>query len=110
MLPLFLLLLLLSSLLLCEGEEGSGIQTSDTRTSRNSWLPRNSNHVTESLFTRASDLLAVDNSLLNKNSNAEDMQVVNYVNGQKYDSHHDWGVNGYPESRFITLLLYLTGE
>ena len=72
-------------------------------------MPRNSNHVTESLFTRASDLLAIDNTLLNKENNAEDMQVVNYVNGQKYDSHHDWGVNGYPESRFITLLLYLTG-
>jgi hypothetical protein len=36
------------------------------------------------------------------------IQVVHYVNGQKYDSHHDWGVSGYPESRFITLLLYLT--
>jgi Rps23 Pro-64 3,4-dihydroxylase Tpa1-like proline 4-hydroxylase len=34
--------------------------------------------------------------------------VVHYVNGQKYDSHHDWGVSGYPESRLITLLLYLT--
>ena len=35
-------------------------------------------------------------------------QVVHYVDGQRYDSHHDWGVNGYPESRLITLLLYLT--
>ena len=26
------------------------------------------------------------------------------------DSHHDWGVNGYAESRFITLLLYLTDQ
>ena len=34
--------------------------------------------------------------------------MVKYINGQKYDSHHDWGVSGYPESRFITLLLYLT--
>ena len=33
---------------------------------------------------------------------------MHYVNGQRYDSHHDWGVNGYPESRLITLLLYLT--
>ena len=22
------------------------------------------------------------------------MQVVQYINGQKYDSHHDWGVAG----------------
>ena len=36
------------------------------------------------------------------------MQVVNYQIGQKYDAHHDWGVSGYPESRYITLLLYLS--
>ena len=34
--------------------------------------------------------------------------MVHYINGQKYDAHHDWGVHGYPNSRFITLLLYLT--
>jgi prolyl 4-hydroxylase len=34
--------------------------------------------------------------------------VVHYQDGQKYDSHHDWGVSGYPESRYITLLLYLS--
>jgi prolyl 4-hydroxylase len=38
------------------------------------------------------------------------MQVVHYINGQKYDSHHDWGVSGYPESRFITVLMYLTTQ
>ena len=36
--------------------------------------------------------------------------MVHYVNGQKYDSHHDWGVSGYPQSRLITLLLYLTDQ
>ncbi|RYY82513.1 hypothetical protein EON63_13140 [archaeon] len=35
-------------------------------------------------------------------------QVVHYQDGQRYDSHHDWGVSGYPESRYITLLLYLS--
>ena len=34
--------------------------------------------------------------------------MVHYVDGQRYDSHHDWGVKGGPESRLITLLLYLT--
>ena len=34
--------------------------------------------------------------------------MVHYVDGQRYDSHHDWGVNGYAEDRLITLLLYLT--
>ena len=34
--------------------------------------------------------------------------MVHYVNGQKYDSHHDWGVADSNESRFLTLLLYLS--
>jgi prolyl 4-hydroxylase len=33
--------------------------------------------------------------------------VVGYTKGQKYDSHHDWGVSGHPSSRYITMLLYL---
>jgi hypothetical protein len=45
-----------------------------------------------------------------RKANAEDLQVVNYKIGQKYDSHHDWGSSGYPESRLITLLLYLTDQ
>lgn len=89
-------------------KEGGGTRKSETRTSRNSWVNRKTNYITESLFLRAADLLNIDERLLNNNENAEDMQVVHYVNGQKYDSHHDWGVSGYPESRFITLLLYLT--
>lgn len=90
------------------GEASVGIQTSNTRTSKNSWLKRKTNKITDSIFTRASDLLAVENKKLNYDENAEYMQVVRYVNGQKYDSHHDWGVSGYPESRYITLLLYLS--
>lgn len=90
------------------GESSVGIQNSDTRTSQTAWLKRKASKVTESLFKRASDLLAVDEKKLNFDQNAEYMQVVRYVNGQKYDSHHDWGVSGYPDSRYITLLLYLT--
>jgi prolyl 4-hydroxylase len=88
--------------------DGGGARESDTRTSRNAWVGRKSSAVTETLYVRAAHLLKLDEKLLNTNTNAEDMQVVHYVNGQKYDSHHDWGVSGYPESRFITLLLYLT--
>jgi hypothetical protein len=54
--------------------------------------------------------IGIDQALLHSNRAAEDMQVVKYINGQKYDSHHDWGVSGYPESRYITLLLYLTDQ
>jgi prolyl 4-hydroxylase len=89
-------------------DDGGGARNSDTRTSRNTWVKRNSNAVTETLSLRAADLLNISDSHLWSHTNAEDLQVVHYVNGQKYDSHHDWGVSGYVESRFITLLLYLT--
>jgi prolyl 4-hydroxylase len=88
--------------------EGAGVRTSDTRTSKNAWVGRSSNDVTESLYVRAAHLLNLDQKLLQTTTNAEDLQVVHYVNGQKYDSHHDWGVSGFVESRYITLLLYLT--
>ena len=88
--------------------EGGGAGFSDTRTSRNAWVGRKASAPCESLYIRAADLLRVDEKLMHSHVNAEDMQVVHYVNGQKYDSHHDWGVSGYPESRLITLLLYLT--
>ena len=38
------------------------------------------------------------------------MQVVHYDPGQKYDAHHDWGVGSDANSRFLTLLLYLTDQ
>lgn len=84
--------------------DGGGARKSDTRTSRNTWIPRVTSEVTESLFRRAEHLLKI--APLNAH-NTEDLQVVNYAVGQKYDNHHDWGVSGYPESRFCTLLLYL---
>ena len=86
-----------------DGETGSF--ESKTRTSRNGWLNRQSSAITETLFTRAGHLLRIENL---DSRNTEDIQVVHYKDGQKYDSHHDWGVSGYPESRFITLLLYLS--
>lgn len=87
--------------------DGGGVRVSETRTSRNTWIPRTESPITETLFVRASHLLNVDEKLLTRDRNAEDLQVVHYKPGQKYDAHHDWGVNGYPESRYITLLLYL---
>jgi prolyl 4-hydroxylase len=81
-----------------------------TRTSRNTWIPRSKSPLTETLFRRAADVLNVDEALLHTKSNVEDIQVVHYVNGQKYDSHHDWGVSGYHESRYITMLMYLTDQ
>lgn len=90
------------------GDTDTGAFESDTRTSSNAWLPRQFNSVTETLFRRAADLIQIDERHLTRSDAAEDMQVVHYINGQRYDAHHDWGVSGHPESRYLTLLLYLT--
>ncbi|RYH31592.1 hypothetical protein EON65_02325 [archaeon] len=50
--------------------------------------------------------LSITTHVLNTHT-LNNQQVVHYEIGQRYDSHHDWGVSGYPESRYITLLLYL---
>ena len=92
------------------GDVEVGVLNSDTRTSKNAWIPRTSSAITESLFLRAADLLNIDEKLLTRHRNAEDMQVVHYDVGQKYDAHHDWGVGSDPNSRFLTLLLYLTDQ
>jgi prolyl 4-hydroxylase len=91
------------------GEAGSGIFHSNTRTSLNTWLNKESSPMVSSIFLRAADLLQIDPKLLNEKGRhiAEDLQVVHYDIGQKYDSHHDWGVSGYPQTRYITLLMYL---
>ena len=83
---------------------------SETRTSRNTWIPRRTSALVDTLFRRAADAINVDEKLLHTNANVEDIQIVHYVNGQKYDSHHDWGVSGYHESRYITMLMYLTDQ
>ncbi len=59
----------------------------DTRTSRNAWVGRRDNYITETLFRRAEHLLKVPRL---DHINTEDMQVVHYTVGQKYDNHHDW--------------------
>jgi prolyl 4-hydroxylase len=73
-------------------------------------VPRSSSDIIDGIYRRAADLLQIDESLLTSDKNAEDLQVVHYTQGQRYDSHHDWGVSGYPNSRFLTLLMYLTDQ
>ena len=94
------------------GDGNTGVFSSDTRTSKNAWLKRLHSPIIDSLYKRAADLLQLDERILltvtGDNNAVEEMQVVHYQVGQKYDTHHDWGVSGYPESRYITLLLYLT--
>jgi len=87
---------------------GGGTRSSSTRTSSNAWISRSTAPFYDSLYRRAADLLRVDEAILYSAHNVEDIQVVHYINGQRYESHYDWGVAGYPESRYITLLMYLT--
>jgi prolyl 4-hydroxylase len=89
-----------------EGENSGG---SDTRTSENTWLPRERDDVTRSLFKRAADLLQIQQEIIRDGSKgiAEQLQVVHYQDGQRYDPHYDWGATRHAD-RYLTLLLYLT--
>lgn len=53
------------------GDADTGAFESDTRTSLNSWVPRGSSPITESLFRRAADLLQIDENLLTRQKNVE---------------------------------------
>jgi hypothetical protein len=58
------------------GTESSGRRNSDTRTSRNTWIKRDTNILTETLSLRVSDVLNISESVLWSHENCEDMQVV----------------------------------
>jgi prolyl 4-hydroxylase len=89
------------------GDSETG-RESDTRTSNNAWLSRTLTPITDTVSKRVANVLRLKESLL---VNAEEMQVVHYAINQRYEPHHDWGVeNQGPESRFITILMYLTDQ
>lgn len=92
-------------------DENGHLVLSDTRTSKNAWVGRErGNGVIDRLFRRASDLLRVNESRMHHDTNdgmVEAMQVVHYKKSAHYAPHHDWGVQGGPHTRLITLLLYL---
>lgn len=91
------------------GDAENAIKDSSTRTSTNTWVARDSNQVSNSLFLRAADVLQLPENIVNSGTggNAELMQIVHYQDGEKYDPHYDWGATRH-EDRFITMLLYLT--
>jgi len=78
--------------------------------SRSTWIRRDASPIIERVFTRAADLLGIDASLLTHDKNAEMMQLVHYLPGDRHESHYDWQVErkGGGATRFITLLLYLS--
>jgi len=86
--------------------QGGGFQ-SKTRTSANGWLRRQASPILDHVYKRFGDVLGIDEKLLVPGRNAEELQVVRYDPNQEYAPHHDFGDDGTPEQRFLTLLLYL---
>ncbi|KAJ8602110.1 hypothetical protein CTAYLR_001601 [Chrysophaeum taylorii] len=86
--------------------QGGGFQ-SKTRTSLNGWLPRGKSSVLDNIYRRFGHVLGINDTLLGPSHNAEELQVVHYSKSQEYAPHHDFGDDGTPEQRFLTLLLYI---
>ena len=73
---------------------------SDTRTSMNSWIARETSPIFDAIYRRAADLLRIDEALMrnrgddelpdwpSKGSIAESLQLVHYDAGQQYTAHH----------------------
>ncbi|ETO33788.1 hypothetical protein RFI_03313 [Reticulomyxa filosa] len=96
---------------------------SNTRTSKNTWIDRNEHAVMETLYRRAADILNVSESILYPTKNVEQLQVVivfpfhqqkqhklNMSSRVLFASHHDFGADGNPQQRMITLLFYLNNQ
>lgn len=94
-----------------------------TRTSFNSWVPRERSVVVDAIYRRSADLIRIDESLLRsrakteypdmptKKTIAESLQLVHYAHAQEYTAHHDFGYTGIDDphsgARYLTLLFYL---
>lgn len=97
-----------------------------TRTSLNSWIPRERSPVVDAIYRRSADLMRIDEALLRqrgkneypnlptKRTVAESLQLVHYSETQEYTAHHDFGYADIQDehngARFATLLLYLNEE
>ena len=93
-----------------------------TRSSSNTWLPRDSTELTDRVYRRSAHLLQIDESLLqhqpphyvldaHEHSLAESLQVVRYKKSEEYTAHHDFvyppSFHRHQPTRFATILLYL---
>jgi len=93
------------------GQNG-GLET-NTRTSSNAWLGRKAHYIIDTIYRRAADIVNISESLFvpgKKGNIVEDMQVVWYEYNEEYTPHHDFGADGRPQQRYITLLFYLTDQ
>jgi len=101
-------------------------KTTKTRTSFNSWVPREKSPIIDSIYRRAADLTRIDEALLRhrdanehpelatKNKICEELQLVHYGPTQEYTAHHDFGYSHIDDkwngARFATLLFYLNSD
>jgi prolyl 4-hydroxylase len=108
------------------GADGEEKTDDATRTSTNTWIPRNTDIITDAIYRRAADLLSIHEALFrwrrptelpefteNTVSIAERLQLVHYAPGQQYTPHHDFSMPGLVHlqpSRFATVLFYLNDE
>lgn len=82
-----------------------------TRTSQTAWLPRGTSPIVDTIFDRAASILQIPEHVVTPYIAAEDLQVVRYQIGEKYDAHFDWQTN--PQhlpllpTRYVTFLIYL---
>jgi prolyl 4-hydroxylase len=94
------------------------------RTSKNTWVARESSPIIDAIYRRAVDLLQIDEALMRKRSKDEEvdlettstrvtekLQLVHYGVGEEYKAHHDfppaplWHKD--QPMRYATILLYL---
>jgi hypothetical protein len=57
-------------------DDGGGVLTSSTRTSKNTWISRGTSSVTDTISRRVADVLGLDEAILWTSKNSEDMQVA----------------------------------
>lgn len=90
---------------------GSGQQEKvQVRKSSTAWLPYFQDVQIRRLYERSADVLGIPIDKIRSRRHGEDLQVVRYSVGEKYDGHYDWGDYGVENTRCITLLIYLTNQ
>jgi prolyl 4-hydroxylase len=108
------------------GTAGERRTDESTRTSKNTWVPRERSAIIDAIHRRAADLLRVHEAIMrqrtpvddglvppgipHRRSATEHLQLVHYDIGQQYTPHHDFATPDLTEGqpmRFATILFYL---
>jgi len=108
-----------------DNHNAGDVPKTKTRTSRNTWIYRETSPIVDAIYRRAADVLRIDelklrrrtkgehDDLPTRNPICEALQFVHYAPGQEYTAHHDFGYGNarspQNHARFATLLLYLNG-